>query len=130
MKLQSLFPHNSANHGLNEIYRQVGSDSFYFDVEGIRSNEKIITTGKTFLLLTVSTDRTIKESFVRLLDTFICKDDVYLLLLDIENEKVLLINQFLDAFDGYCSWRLIDFDYLKGKAEVSWRDEGTQYKYR
>jgi len=117
MILQSLFPHNPANDGLKEFYRKVGSDSFYFDVEGIRANEKMITTGKTFLLLTVSTDRTIKESFVKLLDTFICKDDVYLLLFDMENEKVLLINQFLDAVDGYCSWRLIDFDYLKWKAE-------------
>ena len=52
MKLQSLFPQNSANDGLKEICRQVGSDSFYFDVEGIRSNGNIITTGKTFLLLT------------------------------------------------------------------------------
>ena len=117
MKLQSLFPRNSANVGLNEIYRQVGSDSFYFDAEGIRSNDKIITTGKTFLLLTVSSDRTIIESFVKLLDTFNYKDQVYLLLLDMENEKVLLINQFLDAVDGYCHWRLIDFDYLKWKAE-------------
>ena len=117
MKLQDLFPHNSANDGLKEIYRQVGSDSFYLDIEGIRSNVKIITTGKTFLLLTVSTDRTINESFVKLLDTFICKDDVYLLLFDLENEKVLLINQFLDADDGYCSWRLLGFDYLKRKAE-------------
>ena len=117
MKLQSLFPHNSANDGLNEIYRQVGSDSFYFDAEGIRSNDKIITTGKTFLLLTVSVNRTIKETFVRLLDTFSFKDHIYLLLLDMENEKVLLINQFLDAVDGHCNWRLIDFDYLKWKAD-------------
>ncbi len=100
MKLQSLFPHNSANDGLKEIYRQVGSDSFYFNAEGIRSNDKIITTGKTFLLLTVSANRAIIESFVWLLDTFIYKDHVYLMLLDMENEKVLLINQFLDAVDG------------------------------
>jgi hypothetical protein len=44
MKLQSLFPPSSAIIGLEEIYRQVGSDSFYFDAEGIRSNDKIITT--------------------------------------------------------------------------------------
>ena len=119
MKLQSLFPQNSANDGLKEIYRKVGSDSFYFDVEGIRSNGNIITTGKTFLLLTVSANRTIKESFVKLLDTFIFRDDVYLLLLDMENEKVLLINQFLDAVDGHCNWRLIDFDYLKWKADYN-----------
>ena len=117
MKLQSLFPHNPSNDGLKEIYHQVGSDSFYFDVEGIRSNGKIITTGKTFLLLTVSADRTIIESFVKLLDTLIYKDDVYLLLLDMENEKILLINQFLDTDDGHYNWRLIDFDYLKRKAE-------------
>ena len=117
MKLQNLFPHNLSNDGLQEIYHQVGSDSFYIDAEGIRSNGKIITTGKTFLLLTVSTDRTIIESFVKLLDTFIYKDHVYLLLLDMENEKVLLINQFLDAVDGHCNWRLIDFDYLKWKAD-------------
>ncbi len=119
MKLQSLFPHNSANVGLNEIYRQVGHDSFYFDAEGIRSTGKIITTGKTFLLLTVSASRTIKESFVKLLDSFNYKDHVYLLLLDMETEKVFLINQFLDAVDGHCIWRLIDLDYLKWKAEVS-----------
>ena len=102
---------------MKEIYRKVGSDSFYYDAEGIRSNDKIISTGKTFLLLSASPDRTTKESFVKLLDTFIYKDHVYLLLLDMENEKVLLINQFLDAVDGHCNWRLIDFDYLKWKAD-------------
>ena len=117
MKLQSLFPHNPSNDGLKEIYRQVGSDSFYFDAEGIRSNDKIITTGKTFLLLTVSSDRTIIESFVKLLDAFHNKQHVYLLLLDMETEKILLINQLLDAVDGHCNWRLIDFDYLKWKAD-------------
>ena len=119
MKLQCLFPHNSDNDGLKEIYRQVRSDSYYFDAEGIRSNGKIITTGKTFLLLTVSANRTIKETYVRLLDTFNYKDHVYLLLLDMENEKVLLINQFLDTDDSHCHWRLIDIDYLKRKVEVS-----------
>ena len=117
MKLLSLFPHNLSNDGLKEIYRQVGSGSFYFDAEGIRSNDKIITTGKTFLLLSASPDRTIKESFVKLLDAFHYKQHVYLLLLDMENEKILLINQFLNTDDGYCNWRLIDFDYLKWKAD-------------
>jgi len=119
MKLQSLFPHNSVNYGLSKIYRQVGSDSFYFDVEGIRSIGKIITTGKTFLLLTVSTDRTITESFVKLLDAFQNKQHVFLLLLDMETEKVFLIDHFLDTDDGHCNWRLIDFEYLKKKAKVS-----------
>lgn len=119
MKLQDLFPQNSAHDGLQEIYHQVGPDSFYFDVEGIRANENTITTGKTFLLLTVSANKTIKETYVRLLDTFISKDHVYLLLLDMENEKVMLINQFLDTDDGHCHWRLIDFDYLKQRAKES-----------
>jgi hypothetical protein len=119
MKLQSLFPHNPTNDGLKEIYRQVGSDSFYFNAEGVRSNDKIITTGKTFLLLTVSTDRTIKEIFVNLRDVFSYKDYVYLLLLDMETQKVFLINQFLDADDGHCNWRLLGFDYLKQRAKES-----------
>lgn len=119
MKLQSLFPHNSTINGLEEIYHHVGTDSYYFDAEGIRSTGKIITTGKTFLLLIVSADKTIIESFVRLLDTFYYKEHVYLLLLDFETEKVLLINQLMDSDDGYCSWRLIDFDYLKRKVEES-----------
>jgi len=67
------FPNNSANDSLNEVYRQVGTDSFYFDVEEIRSNGSLATTGKTFLLLTVSTDRTIKESCVKLLVLSIIK---------------------------------------------------------
>ncbi len=119
MKLQSLFPHNLSNDGLQEIYRQVGSDSFYFDVEGIRSIDNTITTGKTFLLLTVSANRTIKETYVRLLDTFNYKDHVYLLLLDMETEKVLLINHFLNTDDGQCNWRLIDIDYLKQRVKES-----------
>jgi hypothetical protein len=104
---------------MKEIYRQVGPDSFYFDVEGIRSTEKIITTGKTFLLLTVSANRAIKETYVKLIDTFSNKDHVYLLLFDLEDEKVLLINQFLNTDDGHCNWRLIDFEYLKKRAKES-----------
>ena len=70
------------------------------------------------------------ETIVKLLDVFNLKSHVYLLLLDMESEKVMLINQFLDTDDTFCNWRLLDIDYLKQRVEESWRDEGTQYKYR
>ena len=57
-----------------------------------------------------STRRQVLEYYM-----FIPNDGI--LLLDMENEKVLLISQFLDAVDGHCNWRLIDFDYLKWKAD-------------
>jgi hypothetical protein len=119
MKLQDIFPHNSTLNGLESIFHAVGNDSFYFDAEGIRSNEKIITTGKTLILLTVSPERSIMESTVRLVDVFYFKHRVYLMLIDLETEKILLINQYLDTDDTFCNWRLLDIDYLKQRVEES-----------
>ncbi len=119
MKLQDYFKYDETILGLYDIFHPVGQDSFYLNVEGIRSEEKIITTGKTFLLLSVTPERSIKESTVRLLDIFCYKSHVYLLLLDMESEKVLLINQYLDTDDNFCNWRLLDIDYLKQRLEES-----------
>lgn len=119
MKLQDRFKDDETIVGLYDIFHPVGQDRFYLNVEGIRSEEKIITTGKTFLLLSVTPERSIKESTVRLLDVFLYKDCIYLLLIDMESEKVLLINQYLDTDDGYCHWRLLGLDYLKQRLEES-----------
>jgi len=117
MKLQDLFQNYSTILGLDSIFHAVGNDSYYLGIEGIRSNGKILTTGKTFILLSLSPERSIMESTVKLLDVFYHKDCIYLLLIDMETENVILINQYLDTDDGYCNWRLMGLDYLKQRAE-------------
>lgn len=116
MKLQDLFQNYSTILGLESIFHAVGNDSYYLDIEGIRSNGKILTTGKTFIMLSLSAERSIMESTVKLLDVFYHKC-IYLLLIDMETENVILISQYLDTDDTFCNWRLLDIDYLKQRVE-------------
>lgn len=60
-----------------------------------------------------------------LLNFFNYKDHEYLLVLDMENEKVLLINHFLDADYGHCIWRLIDWIIWKGKLKKAEEMQGS-----
>jgi hypothetical protein len=119
MKLQDYFPNNSSIQSLDGFFHEVGQDSYYLDIEGVRAIEKTIKRNKTFILLSLSPERSIMESTVSLLDIFCYKSHVYLLLLDMESEKVLLINQYLDTDDTFCNWRLLDIDYLKQRVEES-----------
>ena len=117
MKLQDRFPYDETQLELYDIFHPVGQDRFYVNLEGVRAIEKTIKKNKTFILLSLSPARSIVESTVKLLDVFWHKSHVYLLLLDMESEKVLLINQYLDTDDGYCHWRLLGLDYLKHRVE-------------
>ena len=119
MTLQDRFKYDETIVGLYDIFHPVGQDRFYLNVEGVRAIETTIKRNNTFILLSLSPERSIMESTVKLLDVFCYKSHVYLLLLDMESEKVLLINQYLDTDDGYCHWRLLGLDYLKQRLEES-----------
>lgn len=117
MNLQDYFPNNSSIQSLDGFFHEVSKDSYYLNIQGVRAIEKTIQKNKNFLLLSVTPERSIKESTVRLLDVFYFKYHMYLLLIDLETEKVILISHYLDANDDFCNWRLLDFDFLKQRAE-------------
>jgi len=117
MKFQDHFNNDKVLLGLYDIFHPVGQDRFFLNVEGVRAIDKTIKKNGTFILLSLSPSRSIMESTVKLLDVFYFKSHVYMLLLDMESEKVMLINQYLDTDDIFCNWRLLDIDYLKQRLE-------------
>ncbi len=117
MKLQDLFPFNFTIAGVKDIYSTIGDDSHYINCPCIKAENQIIKTGKTYVLINANKNNTVYALSVKVLDVFYHNENIYVLLIDTESQKVMLLNQFMDCNDYHCSWKLIDWDYLQQKAD-------------
>lgn len=119
MKLQDRFPFNSTIVGVKDIYSTIGDDSHYINCPCIKAENQIIMTGRTYVLIKADANNTVNAFGVRLLDVFYHNENIYILLIDTESQKIMLVNQFIDCLDYHCSWKLLDWDYLKKTADES-----------
>ena len=118
MSLQDLFPYNSTIVGLRDVYVDNGS-SVYVNNPCVKAPDHIITTSKTYVLVDADLNGTVRASSVELRCVFYHDEHIYLLLMDTESRMVKLVHQFADAIDYHCSWKLLDWDYLKNKTDES-----------
>lgn len=115
MSLQERFPYNKTIAEVQNVYIDNG-DSIYVNSPCIKARDHEITTGKTYVLISIE-NGTVQASSVELLDIFYHNNQIYLLLIDTESRIVKLVHQYADATDYHCTWRLLDWDYLKAEAE-------------
>lgn len=117
--IQDLLPYNETIADVRNVYKAIGEDQHYVNCVAIKSENQTITVGKTYVLIQADANRAVNAYNVRLLDVFYYNENIYLLLLDTESQKVMLVTQFMDAIDLFCGWKLLDWEYLKKKAEES-----------
>lgn len=110
MKLQDLYPFDSALVGLNDLYIPLGRDGFYINVQNIIAKDCTITTGRTYLLLTHFNDD-LKAKHVKLEDVFYDNRYVHIILKDNAGLKSAIVHDFNSA--NVHKWWLIDFEYLQ-----------------
>jgi hypothetical protein len=79
MKLQDLHPFDETILGLNGIYHTIGDSSYFINSPCILAANKIITKGKTYILVDNPKGTGIKMSDVKLLDAYYKDGLVYLL---------------------------------------------------
>ena len=115
MSLQARFPYNKTIAEVQNVYIDNGN-SVYVNSPCIKARDHEITTGRTYVLISAE-NGTIQASSVELLDIFYHNQQIYLLLMDTESQIVKLVCQSVDATDYHCTWRLLDWDYLRAEAE-------------
>ena len=135
MKLQTFVPYDSALIGLNNFYHVIGDTGFYINSDCIMTPRKIITKGKQYLLASTppqGSETTVHK--IRLLDGFFYKGFVYLFVIDLNSERVYIVDMCMECPDGKCTWVLYDMkDYNKHKdytAIKSYCQKGNENKQK
>ena len=115
MSLQNLFPYNPTITGLKDVY--IKKDyGFYINLPCIKCPDQVVMTGRTYVLID-AVNGTVNASSVELLDAFYFQEHLYFLLRDTESQIIRLVHMFEDINEYHCTWRLLDYQYLKEKAE-------------
>jgi len=118
MKLQDLFPFDSTVVGLNSIFTIVGDDSFFINSPCILVTDKIITIAKEYTLFETPPDAKTKMSDVKLVDVYFFEGIIYLILQDIQSQRVFTIDHCLECPENDCTWVLIDLNLFINEIEI------------
>jgi hypothetical protein len=114
MKLQDLHPIDSTTLGLDNVYHTIGANSHYINSECIQTtHKKIITKGKQYLLASTSlqgSDAIVHK--IRLLDVYFNKGHVYMFVLDLQTDRVFIVDLCMECPVNKCDWILCDWDEL------------------
>lgn len=117
MKLQKLYPFDETLLGLKGIYHTIGEQSHYINSECIQTPKKIITKGKDYLIASTSAkgfDSIVHK--VKLLDGYYNKGFVYLFVMDLQTDRVYIVDLFIECPEDKCTcllYELKDFNKLK-----------------
>jgi hypothetical protein len=118
MKLQDLYPFDSAIAGLNNVYCTIGNDSFFINSECILATDQIITIGKEYILFDNPKGTGIKVFDVKLLDGYYKAGIVYLFVQDINSQRIYNIENCIEFAENECTWMLVDLDYFIDKSNA------------
>jgi hypothetical protein len=117
MKLQKLYPFDETLLGLKGIYHTIGDRSHFINSECIQTPKKIITKGKDYLIASTSAkgfDSIVHK--VKLLDGYYNKGFVYLFVMDLQTDRVYIVDLFIECPEDKCTWLLYDIkDFNKLK---------------
>jgi hypothetical protein len=122
MKLQDLHPIDSTILELDNVYHTIGAYSHYINSECIQTPKKIITKGKHYVI--ASTSLQVSDAIVhkiRLLDAFYNKGHVYMFVMDLNSERVYIVDLYMESPEDKCTWLLYDlknYDKLKNYTAI------------
>jgi hypothetical protein len=114
MKLQDLHPIDATLVGLNNIYHVFGDNSFYINSDCILTPHKIITKGKQYAIASTSpqgSDAIVHQ--VKFLDAYFNKGFVYLFVMDLNSERVYIVDLCMECPEDKCTWLLYDIKDFK-----------------
>ena len=115
MKLQDLYPFDSAIVGLNGIYSTVGENSFFINSLCIVAEDHIVTRGQNYLLCGSPDGNDVEINEVKLLDVYYYNDAVNLIVQDLLSGIKYTITQCLEGGEIHCYWMLVDIIFLLKK---------------
>ena len=117
MKLQDLHPIDSTTLGLDNVYHTIGEHSHYINSKSIQTPKKIITKAKQYIIASTSpqaSDTIVHK--IRLLDAYYNKGFVYLFVMDLQTDRVYIVDLCVECTNKHRTWVLYDMkDYDKLK---------------
>ena len=115
MKLQHFIPIEESDTGLKSIYHPVGDDSFFINYPYIHTENQILTTGNTYILIKSSKYIGVELLQVVLVDVILKNEAIYLIVEDLKTNKKYKLMLVLDNFEVKCQWILLNLTYLQRK---------------
>ena len=112
MKIQDFFPFDSAVLGLENLYTEVGENSFYFQNECIISKDRILTKGKHYLIFDIPTKTGITITEIILIDFFYFEGYIHLISEDFITNSLSIISFQLECPQTNCRKFLVDVNYF------------------
>lgn len=112
MKAQDLFDYDSAVLGLNQLYSEVGEDSYFINSDFILAANKIVTVGKTYILFDYPSEKCVKMTDVKLLDVYYNNDAVHMIVQGIISQQIFTIVLHVDVGEVYCTSMVVDLDFF------------------
>lgn len=115
MELQNLHPIDTTILGLNRIFHSIGEDSFYTSSPNILAQDRIISRGLRYFLIGTTFSVNLDINIVILLDVIYLEDKLKLIVQDVISGRKYTLTDCPDCRDKFCSWVLIDTEYLLNK---------------
>jgi hypothetical protein len=112
MKIQDFFPFDSAVVGLENLYSEVGENSFYVQSGCIISKDKLLSKGKHYLIFDIPTKTGITITEIILIDLFYYESSIHLIAEDINTHRVSIVSFCLECPEKHCTMFLVDINYF------------------
>jgi hypothetical protein len=117
MEMQKFHPIDTTILGLNRIFHSIGEDSFYTSSPNILAQDHIISRGLRYFLIGTTISVNLDINTVILLDAYYFEDKLKLLVQDMISGRKYALTDCPDCRDKFCSWVLIDTEYLLKKVK-------------
>jgi hypothetical protein len=135
MELQDLHPIDSTILGLENVYHVIGEYSHYIESKCIMTSRKIITKGKQYIIASTTpkcSDTIVHK--VKLMDGYYNKGIVYLFVIDLQTDRVYIVDLCVECTNKHCTWLLYDlkdYDKLKDYTAIkSYCEKGDENKQK
>jgi hypothetical protein len=112
MKLQDYFPFDNTLLGLENLYSEVGENSFFVNSNSVVARGKILTKQKHYLIFNIPTKTDIKMTEIVLIDLFYYKNNIHLISQDIHTKRVSNLSLCLECPTNDCRMFVVDINYF------------------
>jgi hypothetical protein len=112
MTLQDFFPADLTLLGLRNLYSSVGKDSFLVNSSCVAAKDKILTKGKHYIVFDIPIKTDSKMTAIVLVDLFYYRDNIHLIVRDINTQRVSIVSFCLECPETDCMVYLVDVDYF------------------
>lgn len=112
MKIQDFFPYDCTVLGVENLYSEVGEDSFFVNSSCVAAKDKILTKGKQYIVFDIPIKTDSKMTAIVLIDLFFYEGNIHLITEDINTHRLSIVSFCLECPESNCTRYLVDVNYF------------------